>query len=310
MNIPSNITRAFGKIALAAKKNAPTILVATGVVSGVAATGMAIRATLKCDAVLELHNENMKNIEKARYVVDNDPDFEGTYTEEQEKADRKTVKVQTALQFAKLYFPTVALTALSVTCILAGHHMMSKRNAAVVAAFTAVSSKFDDYREMVKDRLGADVERDIFKRIIEEAELDENGEPNGDIHKEQSKKPVDMSTDRFFDEFSSLWNHNDPTMNVANLRAVTKTAQDKLTMQGYLFLNDVYDMLGIQRTPAGQVLGWLFDKEHMDTIVDFGVYLDPTVIEDPWDFVNDEPWDGNIGILLNFGGLEIMYDKI
>ena len=310
MNIPSNITRAFGKIALAAKKNAPTILVATGVVSGVAATGMAIRATLKCDAVLELHNENMKNIEKARYVVDNDPDFEGTYTEEQEKADRKTVKVQTALQFAKLYFPTVALTALSVTCILAGHHMMSKRNAAVVAAFTAVSSKFDDYREMVKERLGADVERDIFKRIIEEAELDENGEPNGDIHKEQSKKPVDMSTDRFFDEFSSLWNHNDPTMNVANLRAVTKTAQDKLTMQGYLFLNDVYDMLGIQRTPAGQVLGWLFDKEHMDTIVDFGVYLDPTVIEDPWDFVNDEPWDGNIGILLNFGGLDIIYDKI
>lgn len=310
MNIPSNITRAFGKIALAAKKNAPTILVATGVVSGVAATGMAIRATLKCDAVLELHNENMKNIEKARYVVDNDPDFEGTYTEEQEKADRKTVKVQTALQFAKLYFPTVALTALSVTCILAGHHMLSKRNAAVVAAFTAVSSKFDDYREMVKDRLGADVERDIFKRIIEEAELDENGEPNGDIHKEQSKKPVDMSTDRFFDEFSSLWNHNDPTMNVANLRAVTKTAQDKLVMQGYLFLNDVYDMLGIQRTPAGQVLGWIYDKDHMDTIVDFGVYLDPTVIEDPWDFVNDEPWDGNIGILLNFGGLEIMYDKI
>jgi hypothetical protein len=310
MNIPSNITRAFGKIALVAKKNAPTILVATGVVSGVAATGMAIRATLKCEEVLELHNENMKNIEKARYVVDNDPDFEGTYTEEQEKADRKTVKVQTALQFAKLYFPTVALTALSVTCILAGHHMMSKRNAAVVAAFTAVSSKFDDYREMVKDRLGADVERDIFKRIIEEAELDENGEPNGDIHKEQSKKPVDMSTDRFFDEFSSLWNHNDPTMNVANLRAVTKTAQDKLTMQGYLFLNDVYDMLGIQRTPAGQVLGWLFDKDHMDTIVDFGVYLDPTVIEDPWDFVNDEPWDGNIGILLNFGGLDIIYDKI
>ena len=310
MNIPANVTRAFGKIALAAKKNAPTILVATGVVSGVAATGMAIHATLKCDAVLELHKENMRNIEKARYVVDNDPDFEGTYTEEQEKADRKTVKVQTALQFAKLYFPTVALTALSVTCILAGHHLLSKRNAAVVAAFTAVSSKFDDYREMVKDRLGADVERDIFKRIIEEAELDENGEPNGDIHKEQSKKPVDMSTDRFFDEFSSLWNHNDPTMNVANLRAVTKTAQDKLIMQGYLFLNDVYDMLGIQRTPAGQVLGWIYDKDHMDTIVDFGVYLDPTVIEDPWDFVNDEPWDGNIGILLNFGGLEIMYDKI
>ena len=67
MQISPNITRAFGKIALQAKKNAPTILIATGVVAGVAATGTAIHATLKCDDILKMHEENMKNIEKAKY---------------------------------------------------------------------------------------------------------------------------------------------------------------------------------------------------------------------------------------------------
>ena len=118
MQISPNITRAFGKIALQAKKNAPTILIATGVVAGVAATGTAIHATLKCDDILKMHEENMKNIEKAKYVVENDPDFEGSYTDEQMKADQKTVKIQTALQFVKLYWPTVALTAASVTWVL------------------------------------------------------------------------------------------------------------------------------------------------------------------------------------------------
>lgn len=310
MHIPTSITQTMGKITLRAKKYGPTILVATGVVAGIAATGTAIYSTLHCEEIIEEHEENIKKIEKAQYVVANDPDFEGKYTQEDADRDRKAVTMRMAFQFAKRYAPTIVLTATSIGCILAGHRMLSKRNAAAMAAFTAISSKFDDYRQAVQDRLGVDVERDIFRRIVEEAELDEDGEPNGDIHKKQDKKNVDLSTDRFFDEMSVYWDAYNPDMNVAHLRAVTKMAQDRLVASGYLFLNDVYDMLGIPRTPAGQVLGWLRDKDHPDTIVDFGVYLDPTIIDDPWDFTTNEPWDGRLGILLTFDGAEIMYDKI
>ena len=47
-----------------------------------------------------------------------------------------------------------------------------------------------------------------------------------------------------------------------------------LKAKGYLFLNDVYDMLGIPRTKAGQIVGWIYDEKNPigDNFVDFGIY--------------------------------------
>ena len=41
-----------------------------------------------------------------------------------------------------------------------------------------------------------------------------------------------------------------------------------------MFLNDVYDMLGIPRTKAGQIVGWVYDEKSPvgDNFVDFGIY--------------------------------------
>jgi hypothetical protein len=58
------------------------------------------------------------------------------------------------------------------------------------------------------------------------------------------------------------------------LRAQQQYANDKLRANGHLFLNEVYDMLGIPRTKAGQVVGWVYDAENPigDNYVDFGIY--------------------------------------
>ena len=47
-----------------------------------------------------------------------------------------------------------------------------------------------------------------------------------------------------------------------------------LRRKGHLYLNEVYDMLGIPRTKAGQIVGWIYDEEHPvgDNYVDFGIY--------------------------------------
>ena len=41
-----------------------------------------------------------------------------------------------------------------------------------------------------------------------------------------------------------------------------------------MFLNEVYDMLGIPKSKAGQVVGWVYDEENPvgDNYVDFGIY--------------------------------------
>ena len=69
-----------------------------------------------------------------------------------------------------------------------------------------------------------------------------------------------------------------------------------------MFLNDVYKMLGIPATKAGQIVGWIYDEKNPigDNFVDFGLYdMNKPVVRD---FVNgyertillDFNVDGNI----------------
>ena len=41
-----------------------------------------------------------------------------------------------------------------------------------------------------------------------------------------------------------------------------------------MFLNEVYDMLGIDRTKAGNIVGWIYDEKNPvgDNYIDFGIY--------------------------------------
>ncbi len=96
-------------------------------------------------------------------------------------------------------------------------------------------------------------------------------ESTGEVETVQSvSSPDDFS--RFFDEYSPYWS-KDAEYNLFFLRSRENFANDKLKAQGYLFLNDVYDMLGIARTKAGQIIGWIYDPkdERRANYVDFGI---------------------------------------
>ena len=90
------------------------------------------------------------------------------------------------------------------------------------------------------------------------------------------------------------------------LRRQQDWANEKLKQKGHLFLNEVYDMLGINRTRAGQVVGWIYDENNDkgDNFVDFGIY--DINSERKRAFVNGD----ERSILLDFNVDGVIYDKI
>lgn len=64
---------------------------------------------------------------------------------------------------------------------------------------------------------------------------------------------------RFFDESSLLWS-GCVERDLMTLRQTQKYAYDVLGCKGYLFLNDVLGMLGLQKTKNGQVVGWTYKE--------------------------------------------------
>lgn len=90
---------------------------------------------------------------------------------------------------------------------------------------------------------------------------------------------------RIFDDSCVGWT-KDPEYNMHFLKSQQDYCNDKLKAKGHLFLNEVYDILGIPRTKAGAVVGWVYDEKNPigDNFVDFGLF--DTNDERNSDFIN------------------------
>ena len=273
-NLKEKIVKVYNKSEMKVRKYSPEILAGVGVVGVIASTVMACKATTKLNDILAESKEQLEQIK----TVAVDPAYADKYTEDDAKKDTTITYVQTGVKVAKLYAPSVILCTSSLGCLLASNNILRKRNAALSAAYMTVDKSFKEYRRRVAERFGDEVEKEIRYNIKakEIVTVDEEGNEVKETVKvmEGADNPTTYSDyARFFDESCPAW-QNDPEYNLTFLRAQQQYANDLLKAQGRLFLNDVYKMLGIDITKAGQVVGWIYDPDCPvgDNFVDFGIY--------------------------------------
>lgn len=276
-DILNNAGRTFHKVGFKLKKHSPEILITAGVIGTVASGVMACRATTKLSGILE----SAKNdIDVIHHSVEHADELPEEYTVEDSKKDLTIVYVQTGVKILKLYLPSIALGALSLTAIVTSNNILRKRNMALAAAYATVDKSFKDYRKRVVERFGEELDRELKYNIkakeIEETVVDEKGKEKTVKKTVEVVDPNEYSEfARFFDDGCLGWTKN-PETNLFYVKCQQNYANEKLKSQGYLFLNDVYDMFGIPRTKAGQIVGWIYDKNNVDgdndNFVDFGIF--------------------------------------
>lgn len=304
--ISNNITRSLHKVGFKIKKHSPEILAVVGVVGVGATVVTACVATTKLSDILD---ETTDTIEKINETVSN-PDFADKYSEEDATKDKVIVYTQTSVKIAKLYAPSVILGVASVGCFLTSHNILRKRNIALAAAYATVDKGFKEYRSRVVERFGEALDQELRFNVkakeFEEVVINEKGEE--EIVK-KTVSVVDPNTysdyARFFDEACPGWS-KDPEYNLTFLKRQQNFANEKLQTNGFLFLNDVYEMIGIPKTKAGQIVGWIYDEKNPvgDNFVDFGIY--DVNNEAKRDFVNGY----ERSILLDFNVDGNIWDKM
>ena len=278
-------TRAFHKVGFQLKKHSPEILVVAGVVGTVASAVMACKATTKVNFVLEETKAQVDVIHtgaeqgEVKGYLDNGEVGMVPYTAEDSQKDLAIVYTQTGLKLAKLYAPAVLLGAASITSILVGHNILRKRNLALAAAYTAVDTGFKKYRGRVVERFGEKLDKELLYNIkakeVEETVVDENGNETTETKTVEVADPIAAMSPYTicFDETCMGW-QRDAETNKFFLLQQQDYANEKLKAEGFLFLNDVYKMLGAKQTRAGQVVGWVYDENNPigDNYVDFGIF--------------------------------------
>lgn len=275
-------TRAFHKAGFQLKKHSPEILVVTGIVGTVASTVMACKATTKLHAVLDDSKEKIDMFHqgaedgKVQSVVDGEI-VVVDYTKEDCTRDITVTYAKTGVELVKLYGPAVAVGAASIASILVGYNILHKRTLAYAAAYTAADTTLKEYRGRVIERFGEKLDKELLYNIktkeIEETVTNEDGTET------TVKKTVEVAESApaqgfysfCFDETADGW-VRDAERNKYFLKVQQDYANELLRARGYVFLNEVLDMLGIQRTPAGQSVGWVYNSEKGDGYIDFGVF--------------------------------------
>ena len=289
--LTSAISRSTGRVGLKISKASPQIGLVIGTVAVIGGVVGACRATTKLSQITD---KTKKDLDDIHGSIEHPEEYnlsEGEYTEKDARNDLFITYSKATVEIVKLYALPAASIALGLGCFYGSHHIMSTRNAALAAAYASVDKSFKQYRDRVISRFGKEMDKelryDMKAETFEKKTVDAKGKEK--VEKETvevvSPNPCDYSEyARFFDSSCKEWEDN-AEYNLAFLKGMQARANDLLKVKGHLFLNEVYEMLGIQPTKAGQIVGWTYDKDTTesrtvdengevigDGFVDFGIF--------------------------------------
>lgn len=272
MSIVTNIMNS--KVAVGIAKKKPEILFGAGVICGIGAIGMAFEAGTKAQDIIDI---SKKEIAEVHEVKDNPKIPEEVYSDNDYKKDLVIAYGRAAGRVAKVTVPVFALASLSLALILKSNGIYKARAAAFGLAYTGLSEQFEKYRSRVISEHGEEADKlyanNLFKKDIElEDGLNSKGDPKTKKVKNATIANGNMPESqyaRFFDSGSRNWQPNAED-NLVFLRSQQNYFNDMLATHGHVFLNDVYEALGIPKTEGGQYVGWMLGLG--DDYIDFGIY--------------------------------------
>ena len=253
----------FAKTGLEIKKHEPEIDLILGITSFVATVILASRATLKADKILDEHENRIKKAEEAKKIVDNEENEE--YDKYEYDIDEEKMKIcaKTIVNIGKTYVLPVSVGALSIGFFMKSYTSLNGKFFGAVTFANSIANRFDDYRKHVIENEGYEADSKYMY-----------GEDKSDILKEDKENPgSDLSLnvkDEYtieFDDHLSVWDENN-LFNRKYIAFIEMTVNDMLQgTKGYVFLNDIFEMIDEKPIPDGQIVGYT----KADFPVSFGV---------------------------------------
>ena len=272
----SSINQIISNTKFNIRKNSPEILLGFGIISAAASIILACFATKKIDSIVKPSVKRINDIHS--HMVNEDELANNQYSISLGKKELAKEYVKTGGKLILLYSPAFITFALSISCLIGSHNVMQGRNLALTAACATLQNGYDAYRDRVRAKLGDEAEKKIYEDIHEEKKeiVDENGK----------KKTITVKVPHNNNDFNLLYAENqsawerDAKLNLNYLLAKQAYFNDKLRLNGYLFLSDVYEELGFtagelgpDRVRASHILGWIYDPSDKtrDSYVSLGL---------------------------------------
>lgn len=350
MNLTTLKTSASSALAhakFAIHKRSPEIFLGLGIATIVGGTVAACIATRKLDLIFEDYEDARDTLELDKFDAEEsilqlketadvewEEDVRIAREEEEQRAlsvinsysrNRGKLTVMTGVKIVKAYLPAVILVSSGIVMVVNGHRILLKRNAELLAAYSALDEMFTRYRSAVCTKYGLEADEELYSGRVTKIETrTEMGEDGKKSKVKEQVTTIGEGNDPYaslFDETTSMEWTRSPDLNLMTLKCQQNAMNDLLKSRhrdgrhrrGFVFLNEVYHALGLPETPTGAICGWLMPEEgedpEGDDYIDFGLSLNRCGEENQealLRFLNGD----EASVWLHFNCQGMIYDKI
>lgn len=217
----------FSAIKSGVMKHSPEILTGIGLAAMISSTVLAVRATPKA---MELIDEKKKELKTEKIPVG------------------EIVKTT-----YKCFAPSGITGVLGVVCIIGGCAVNTKRNAALVAAYSLTENAYKDYQSKALEMVGEKKEQAIREAVAKET-----------INKVPVKESEVILTGKgdvlCYDSLSGRYFKSC----MEDIRKVENKLNRRMRDENCISLNEFYDELGLREIFIGDLLVWHIDSGYID----------------------------------------------
>lgn len=253
----------FNKVVNFADDHQREILVGLEIAGIVGTAILSWRAGIKADKVLKKQKEAMERLEEDFHdeLVD--------ATEDDYKAAKKTIVVDTIKELAPIVAPPVVTGGVTLACAIGGYNASTKRIAALTAAYNLSKDALSEYVEKAKEVVG-----DKKAQQISDGVKQDKVKVNPPV--EKMVLNTGKGTTLFKDDQSGRYFYSD----AEEVRKAFNLINKRMMDEYYISLNELYDELGLPDIILGDDSGFniddgLIDIEHLFTAA---IYNDTPIL--------------------------------
>lgn len=155
----------------------------------------------------------------------------------EEKGDELTALEKVTVA-GPIYAPPILLGASTIACIFGANVLNKRQQAGIASAYALLDNSYKEYKSKVAELYGPDADKNVRTEIIKD-QYDREQKTN-------SEKQL------FYDEFSGRYFES----TLENVLAAEYELNRILAKDCGVYLNEFYELLGIDTVDYGDYLGW------------------------------------------------------
>ena len=190
-------------------------------------------------------------------------------------------KLETIKLAAPVYIPAIMIGASTIICIFGANILNARKQAALMSAYALLDNSYKEYKKKFIELYGDDSDCNVREELAKD---------------NYESKPIESDKQLFYDEFSQRYFESTTEQVLKAEYEINRL----ISTESAVFLNEFYDLVGLEQTDYGDFLGWSsyelmettwyswVDFDHTKTVMDDG--LECTIIsfrmEPIFDFEN------------------------